>query len=60
MARPRSALLIVDPEKDLRAFRVAPSSKLGANADRDWGSLINSVLDAVDAFYTDVLQDLEG
>jgi hypothetical protein len=48
LARPRSALLIGDPEKDLRAFRVAPSSKLGANADRDWGSLINSVLDAVD------------
>jgi hypothetical protein len=59
-ARAAPTLLIVDPKKDLRSFRVALSSNLGAKRGRDRGSFIKSVLNAVDTFYADVLQELKA
>jgi hypothetical protein len=58
--RTEPARLIVDPKKDLRSFRVALSSKLGSKRGGDRGSFIKSVLDAVDRFYADVLQELKA
>lgn len=52
--------LIADPKKELRSFRVALSSKLGSKRGGDRGSFIKSVLDAVDCFYADVLQELKA
>lgn len=52
--------LIADPKKDLRSFRVALSSKLGTKRGGDRGSFIKSVLDAVDRFYAEVLQELKA
>jgi hypothetical protein len=52
--------LIADPSKDLRSFRVALSSPLGSKRGRGRGSFIDSVLDAVDAFYGEVLQYLKA
>lgn len=52
------ALLVTDPRKELRAFRVATTAVLGPKRGRGRGGFIDSVLDAVDAFYGDVVQHL--
>lgn len=51
-------LLVVDPTKELRSFRVATSGTLGSKRGRGRGAFIDSVLTAVDAFYADVLGSL--
>lgn len=53
------ALLISDPHREIRAFRVTTSATLGSKRGRGRGSFIDSVLAAVDAFYAEVLQDLK-
>lgn len=58
--RGNPTLLLNDPKKELRSFRVALSTKLGTKRGRDRGSFIKSVLDAVDSFYADVLQELKA
>jgi hypothetical protein len=58
--RTNPALLLADPKKELRSFRVALSSKLGTKRGSERGSFIKSVLDAVDRFYADVLQELKA
>jgi hypothetical protein len=60
VVRDQPAKLIADPSKDLRSFRVALSSTLGQKRGRGRGSFIDSVLDAVDAFYGEVLQYLKA
>jgi hypothetical protein len=50
--------LIEDPKRELRMFRVTTSATLGSKRGRDRGSFIKSVLDAVDVFYADVMQEL--
>jgi len=54
------SLLIVDPKRDLRAFRIAMSMPMGSKRGRGKGSFIDSVLDLVDAFYGDVVQHLKA
>ena len=58
--REDAGLLIQDPKKDLRSFRVALTSPLGTKRGRGRGAAIDSVLDAIDAFYGDVLQNLKA
>ncbi|MGY1846944.1 MULTISPECIES: hypothetical protein [unclassified Blastococcus] len=53
-------LLIQDPKRDLRSFRVALTSPLGTKRGRGRGAAIDSVLDAVDTFYGEVLQHLKA
>ncbi len=53
-------LLIADPDKELRAFRVTQVSALGAKRGTGRGSFIDSVTDAVDSFYSGVLQNLRS
>lgn len=53
-------VLVQDPKKELRAFRVALTSPLGTKRGRGRGAAIDSVLDAVDTFYGDVLQHLKA
>lgn len=60
VVRDEPGKLIGDPTKDLRSFRVALSSPLGSKRGRGRGSFIDSVLDAVDAFYGEVLQYLKA
>ncbi len=52
--------LLTDPKKELRSFRVALTSKTGTKRGRGRGAYIDSVLDAVDRFYGDVLQHLKA
>jgi hypothetical protein len=54
------ALLVQDPKKELRSFRIAHTSPLGTKRGRGRGSAIDSVLDAVDLFYGEVLQHLKA
>lgn len=53
-------LLIADPKKELRAFRMARTTPMGSKRGRGRGSFIDSVLDAVDTFYGDVMQHLKA
>lgn len=52
--------LIADPKKELKTFRVAMTVPMGSKRGRGRGGFIDSVLDAVDGFYSDVLQHLKA
>lgn len=52
--------MVADPKKDLRTFRVALSAPLGAKRGRGRGGFIDSVVDAVNAFYGEVIQHLKA
>jgi hypothetical protein len=58
--RENPSLLINDSKKELRSFRVAMSAPMGAKRGRGRGAFIDSVLDLVDAFYGDVVQNLKA
>jgi hypothetical protein len=53
-------LLIADPKRDIRGFQVAMSAPMGVKRGRGRGGFIDSVLDLVDAFYAEVVQDLKA
>ncbi|GGB91270.1 hypothetical protein [Knoellia flava] len=57
--RENPGLLVSDPAKEIRSFRVALTSPLGTKRGRGRGAFIDSVLTAVDAFYANVLGDLK-
>ena len=57
--RENPGLLVGDPTKDIRSFRVALTSPLGPKRGRGRGAFIDSVLTAVDLFYGNVLGDLK-
>lgn len=58
--RENPASLVLDPAKDLRSFRLATTSTLGSKRGRGRGSFIDSVLNAVDDFYAEVLGTLRA
>ena len=58
--RENPTILLTDPAKELRTFRVALSSNLGAKRGRGRGSFIDSVLEGIDGFYAAVLGDLKA
>jgi hypothetical protein len=58
--RDNPGLLIADTRKDLRAFRLALSVPAGTKRGRGRGSFIDSVLDAIDGFYGETMQNLKA
>ena len=52
--------LVVDPAREIRTFRVATARNVGTKRGRGRGSFIDSVLEAIDGFYAEVLQDLKA
>ncbi len=54
------SLLIADPAKELRSFRLTMIAPMGTKKGRGRGSFIDSVVDVVDQFYTDVVQHLKA
>jgi hypothetical protein len=58
--RENPGLLIADPHKELRRFRVALTKPLGTKRGRGRGSFIDSVLEAVNVFYAEVMQNLRA
>ena len=53
-------LLIGDGSKELRSFRITQMTAMGTKRGIGRGSFIESVVDAIDAFYGDVLQNLRA
>lgn len=53
-------VLILDPKRDLKTFRVATTTKLGSKRGRGRGAFIDSVLTAINDFYRDVVQHLKA
>jgi hypothetical protein len=51
-------VLLTDPKRDLRMFRVAAASPMGTKRGVGRGSFIDSVLTSVDGFYAAVVQQL--
>lgn len=58
--RENPGVLVQDPKKELRSFRLALTTPLGTKRGRGRGAAIDSVLVAVDGFYLDVLQHLKA
>lgn len=54
------SVLVEDPQRDLKAFRIARTSPMGSKRGRGRGSFIDSVLAAVEDFYGDVVQHLKA
>lgn len=57
--RENPGCLIGDPSRELRLFRVALTAAAGTKRGRGRGAFIDSVLDAVDDFYGQVIQNLK-
>lgn len=58
--REQPGRLIEDPKKELRSFRVALTLPLGTKRSRGRGAFIDSVENAIDTFYGEILQDLRA
>lgn len=57
--REEPKLLIDDPTRDLKSFRVARVATMGSKRGRGRGAFIDSVLDTLDGFYGDVVQNIK-
>ena len=58
--RANPVILVNDPTKELRSFRVASAKPLGSKRGRGRGSFIDSVNDAINTFYAEVVQNLKA
>lgn len=52
------AVLVTDPKREFRAFRVAATSPMGTKRGTGRGGFIDTVLAAIDGFYEAVVQQL--
>jgi hypothetical protein len=58
--RDNPGLLVADPHGELRRFQIALTRPLGVKRRRGRGSFIDSVLDTIDIFYAEVMQNLRS
>jgi len=58
--RENPSLLVADPKRDLRSFQITMTVPMGTKRGRGRGAFIDSVLDLVNAFYADVVQQLKA
>lgn len=58
--RENPGLLVSDPKKDLKSFRIAQIHPLGAKRGAGRGSFIDSMLKAIDTSYSDIGQSLKS
>lgn len=58
--RENPTMLVVDPAKEIRSFRLALTTSMGTKRGRGRGSFIDSVLNGTDDFYAEVLQHLKA
>ena len=59
VVRESPSVLVGDPAKDIRSFRVAHTSAAGTKRGTGRGAFIDSMLDAIDSFYEEVIQNLK-
>jgi hypothetical protein len=57
--RTNPAVLILDPKRELRMFRVTLSAAMGSKRGQGRGSFVGSAIDLVDGFYGTVMQSLK-
>jgi hypothetical protein len=57
--REKAEVLIEDPKRELRTFRIALSTPMGTKRGEGRGSFVTSVLDLLDEFYRSVVQNLK-
>jgi hypothetical protein len=57
--REKPELLVADPKKELRSFRVAMAFPMGTKRSGVRGAFIPSVVEAINSFYEDVVQNLK-
>jgi hypothetical protein len=60
VVRDNPAALVVDPTREIRSFRLTLTTTMGTKRGRGRGAFIDSVLNAGDAFYAEVLQYLKA
>lgn len=53
------SVLVADSKRDIRSFRITLIVPMGTKKARGRGAFIDSVVDAVDGFYNDVVQHLK-
>lgn len=58
VVRENPGVLVADPKREFRMFRVTAASPLGPKRGTGRGGFIDSVLAAVDGFYASILQQL--
>lgn len=58
--RTNPELLVTDPTREFRSFRLTQITPLGPKRGTGRGSFIDSVIDGVDTFYEDVVQHLRS
>ena len=58
--RQKPSVLIEDPKREIRAFRVAASFTLGTKRAKGKGGFIDSVAGGVSTFYAEVVQNLRS
>ena len=58
VVREDAGVLIADPKRELRTFRIAASSPVGAKRGVGRGGFIDSVLASIDGFYASVVQQM--
>lgn len=54
------AILVLDPTKELRSFRVERSAPMGSKRGRGRGAFIDSMIDLVDEFYEESVQHVKA
>jgi hypothetical protein len=54
-ARANPGLLVGDPKRELRSFRITMAATMGTKRGQGRGSFVASVLELLDAFYTEVV-----
>lgn len=58
-AREDASVLIADPKKEIKRFQITMIAPMGTNKARGKGAFIDSVIDVVDDFYSNVVQHLK-
>lgn len=54
------SVLVLDPAKEMRGFRVAFTVPMGTKRGRGRGAFIDSLMGAVDTFYEDTVQNIKA
>ncbi|GAA4427117.1 hypothetical protein GCM10023169_26700 [Georgenia halophila] len=60
LAREDPMVLLPDPAREPKSFRIALSTSMGLKRGRGQGAFIDSAVDLIDTFYADVMQNLKA
>ena len=59
VVRENPAVLVDDPKREIRTFRLILGAPMGSKRGQGRGSFVTSVLDLLDGFYEDVIQSIK-